>query len=159
MNEVEIDRLAQEIHLRYRKHWKAEDGSADHPMSVKEWGDLTVAEQETNRAQARDITTKLALLGCYVVANDDGNSRRLVLEDSQIELLAVDEHKRWMRQKVEAGWSLGTPRDDARKIHPMIVPWAQLTPEQQELDRQPIRNIPDFLEMLGFGVEVADAQT
>jgi len=41
-------------------------------------------------------------------------------------------HENWCRFKVDHGWTLGPVRDDAKKEHPLLVPYAEL-PEAQKL--------------------------
>lgn len=43
-------------------------------------------------------------------------------------------HVNWMREKVDAGWVYGDVKDEAKKTHPCIVPFAQLPKEQQAKD-------------------------
>ncbi|WP_417436493.1 RyR domain-containing protein [Hoeflea sp.] len=48
------------------------------------------------------------------------------LDDPRIQDLARIEHERWMIERKLAGWQYGTPRDNERLIHPLLVPWEQL---------------------------------
>jgi hypothetical protein len=43
-------------------------------------------------------------------------------------------HEAWMRDKVKAGWTFGPVKDEAKKEHPCMVPFAELPPEQQAKD-------------------------
>ena len=43
-------------------------------------------------------------------------------------------HASWMAQKVLDGWKYGAYKDPANKLHPCIVPFAELPPEQQAKD-------------------------
>ncbi len=47
---------------------------------------------------------------------------------------AEQEHNRWAVSKIAAGWRYGPVRDDVNKIHPMIVPFRDLSPIQQAKD-------------------------
>jgi hypothetical protein len=42
------------------------------------------------------------------------------------------EHMRWLRFYVYYNWSYGKKRDDAKKQHPMLRPYAELTPAQRK---------------------------
>lgn len=44
-------------------------------------------------------------------------------------------HAEWCDARTEAGWRWGPIRDDERKIHPCLVPYAELPREQQTKDR------------------------
>ena len=43
-------------------------------------------------------------------------------------------HNSWMQQKVEEGWVYGAVKDPAKKQHPCMVPFAELSREQQTKD-------------------------
>lgn len=43
-------------------------------------------------------------------------------------------HESWMRQKIADGWVYGGEKDAAAKMHPCLVPFAQLPKEQQAKD-------------------------
>ena len=44
------------------------------------------------------------------------------------------QHDQWMQEKVATGWTYGPVRDDAAKLHPMIVPYAQLPDSEKRKD-------------------------
>ena len=44
------------------------------------------------------------------------------------------EHQRWMRFHSIYNWQFGEPRDNASRIHPLMRPFADLTPAQQQMD-------------------------
>ena len=43
-------------------------------------------------------------------------------------------HISWMKQKVDEGWKYGAFKDPGNKLHPCIVPFAELPREQQAKD-------------------------
>jgi hypothetical protein len=47
---------------------------------------------------------------------------------------AAESHISWMKQKVEDGWVYGEVKDPVKKTHPCLVPFAELSPEQQMKD-------------------------
>lgn len=44
-------------------------------------------------------------------------------------------HESWMAARLADGWVYGPEKDVARKIHPCLVPYDELPPEQQLKDR------------------------
>ena len=44
-------------------------------------------------------------------------------------------HDSWMKEKLDAGWVYGELKDEIAKTHPCIVPFEQLSSEQQAKDR------------------------
>jgi class 3 adenylate cyclase len=51
------------------------------------------------------------------------------------ERLAEHAHDTWAQQRLSDGWRLGPRRDDARKEHPSLVPYAELPEAEKEYDR------------------------
>ncbi len=51
------------------------------------------------------------------------------------ERLAENSHDLWARQRLGQGWSFGPQRDDAKKLHPCLVPYDQLPESEKEYDR------------------------
>ena len=45
------------------------------------------------------------------------------------ELLARNANENWARLRIEEGWQYGPRRDDARKEHPNLVPYEELSTE------------------------------
>lgn len=43
-------------------------------------------------------------------------------------------HEEWVRIKLSQGWTLGPMKDVKRKLHPCLIPYAELPPEQQLKD-------------------------
>jgi len=52
-----------------------------------------------------------------------------------LERLAENAHDLWALQRIKDGWRLGPRRDDAAKIHPCLVPYADLPDSEREYDR------------------------
>ena len=46
----------------------------------------------------------------------------------------MDSHASWMKEKYDDGWKYGEVKDAEAKIHPCLVPYATLPPEQQSKD-------------------------
>jgi ryanodine receptor 2 len=51
------------------------------------------------------------------------------------ERLAENAHALWAAQRFAQGWTLGSQRDDAKKLHPCLVPYADLPEKEKEFDR------------------------
>ena len=57
------------------------------------------------------------------------------LEMPVIEALAEACHAGWYRVRREDGWDYGSPRDDGRKLHPMMRPYGELSEDDKEKSR------------------------
>ena len=52
------------------------------------------------------------------------------------EMIAKNVHEVWSEGRMKQGWTYGEKRDDARKQHPCLVPYEELT----ETDKEYVRN-------------------
>ncbi|OGP72231.1 MAG: hypothetical protein A2Z73_05335 [Deltaproteobacteria bacterium RBG_13_60_28] len=137
------EKLAQAIHKKYRVN-QAGKKSPDDP-AMQSWEQLREDLQESNRQQAEQIPEKLQAVGYGIRPAAGGEPSKMGLTPEELELLARMEHDRWLAEKTRAGWRYGVPRDDAKKLHPCLVPWEQLPEEEKEKDRQAVRQIPGLL--------------
>lgn len=141
-----VERLAVAIHMNYN-----EKRLKDYPnetLSYPNFSDLPDDMKYSNIRQASGIYEKLALISC-TLKDKTGNAYKL--SDDEIELLAEQEHKDWVDERIALGWSLG-PKDTEKKQSPYLVPYAELTEEIKDYDRDTIRNIPKLVEMIGLEV-------
>lgn len=116
--------------------------------------DLKPQEKYSNIRQAKSITKNLKIIGCDLALIDDAERKKYEISDSEIEDLAMFEHKDWYCEKITAGWTPGKKRDDENLIHPSLVPWSQLDSKTQDFNKKTIRNIPDILESVGLKIVV-----
>lgn len=115
------------------------------------WEALTEDKKKANRDQLNDLGNKLKAIGCTIL-EDLELHEPWTLAAEEIELLSQMEHDRWMRERLAQGWVWGAVRDNAKKIHPDLIPWADLTEEVKEKDRVMVRNIPNALATVGLRV-------
>ncbi len=71
------------------------------------------------------------------------------------ELLARNTHDVWARKRLAEGWRYGPCRDDARKEHPDLVPYEQLSDSDKEYDRQTALETLWAIIALGYRIERA----
>lgn len=85
-------------------------------------------------------------------------SRRYHLTTDDIETLARMKHENWRKDKSLQGYEYGPIRDDSStpKRHPLMIDYAELTPEQKEANRLPARLTALRLEALGYSICAAD---
>lgn len=143
-------KLARAIHERYRKNQEGKK-SVDDP-AMQPWEKLREDLKESNRQQADQIPEKLQAVGYGIRQAASGPPSGLKLTLEELEILARMEHDRWMAEKVQSGWRYGLPRDDAKKLHPCLVPWEELPEEEKDKDRQAVRQIPELLAQAGFEI-------
>jgi hypothetical protein len=73
-------------------------------------------------------------------------------QTEEVEWLARVEHERWVAQRELSGWQFHAVRDDAKKLHPDMIPYAELAEERKELDRAAVRDLPALLAQAGFAL-------
>ena len=72
--------------------------------------------------------------------------------DALVEQLAENNHDHWARQRMDAGWTYGTERDDVRKTHPDLVPYRDLTEEEKQYDRTSVVETLKAILLLGYQI-------
>ncbi|MEW5738915.1 MAG: protein kinase [Myxococcota bacterium] len=141
---AEEDRLARAFHQTYLAQHGHEGGPASAP-----WERLAPGFQDDNRNVADHVPWKMDLAGLALAPNVDGKGSVTAFEPRTLESLANVEHSRWMASKRLAGWKYGTVRNDALRLHPLLVPYAELPESEKEKDRTQLRALPHVLAPVG----------
>ncbi len=148
----DISRLARVIHEDYYDREIKKGITAKENPNVVIWGHLNKKIKESNLHQAENIGIKLAAVKYGMEAWNDYGKEKFTFEASELSCMAEMEHIRWYDEKISAGWKYAAKRDDARKLHPDLVQWNQLTPEAQQKDMDAVRLIPHLLARAGLQV-------
>jgi uncharacterized membrane protein len=117
--------------------------------SLGPWDELPEEFKESNRAQARQIGEKLAVIGCLMVPVFDP-TLDFAFDDGELQLLARLEHERWMKERTAQGFEPGPTRHG--RVRPDLVPWERLSDEARTRNIQAVRRIPEMLARAGFQV-------
>jgi hypothetical protein len=163
--------IARGIHKRYLIQREKEEPSRPKDNSCKPWDALTEDLRESNRSQADDIVSKLRFVGLWYrkipMAKNSKQDKRALrktgiergkkLIEPHVEKLAWAEHDRWTAQKRRQGWIAGpdnadASKDDTRRISHCLFPWEDLREDQKDLDRTPVRSIPELLAIADYEV-------
>lgn len=73
------------------------------------------------------------------------------------ERLAENAHDLWTVERLAQGWTHGPQRDDARKFHPCLVPYAELPEKEKEFDR--IAALGTLKAVLQLGYQIIPPRT
>lgn len=73
------------------------------------------------------------------------------------EVLSKNVHEVWSTRKMQEGYTFGDTDNKAAKTHHNLVPYEQLSPEDQVYDRDTALETIKVLIMLGFTIEKKDA--
>jgi hypothetical protein len=120
-----LDKVARGIHEAYLADQLAAGRGLGSAPALVPWEELPEGLRQANRAQADHIPIK---------------RRTLAISDSAatVEGLAVAEHRRWMAEKIVANWRHAAERDDARRLHPSIRPYDELSEAEKQKDRNTV---------------------
>ena len=69
------------------------------------------------------------------------------------EMMAENVHDVWAATRIAQGWTYGPERDDAKKQHPCLIPYADLPEEEKEYDRNTSLETLRFIINAGFKIE------
>lgn len=150
-----IDRLAALMHENYRHNARTNRWPLKPELDMPFAG-LSPDLQESNRAAARRIGEVLAVGGIQIMQAHQAQLQALSevqlydLVEQHMRHLAPAEHEGWMRQRLEDGWKYADVRDDAQKLHPCLVPFAELSGADKEKDRNQVRSYPALLRQAGL---------
>lgn len=84
--------------------------------------------RDSSIAYISSIHSKLETLGCGVLPAGSCSPERRVaaFTASEVECLAILEHRRWPHERQKGGWRYGTAKDVERQRSPCMVPWEEL---------------------------------
>jgi hypothetical protein len=154
---ADVEVLATAIH----ETWRAlghKEGWPMQPNFDKPYAELAEIDKEDNRAGARRIPEVLALVGLGLRRGKDVAPAAMPEDelkaqlDQNIERLAEAEHDGWTEHRSRNGWRYAETRDDTRKLHPDMLPYAALPEREKGKDRNTIRHYPDFATRSGYRI-------
>ena len=68
------------------------------------------------------------------------------------EEIAKNVHEVWSKGRMDNGWKYGEERNDAKKLHPCLVPYEELTETEKEYDRNTSQETLKLIMKLGFKI-------
>ena len=146
-----IETLAEGIHETWRALSKKENWKMQ-PHFDMAYAALAAIDKEDNRAAARRIPEILALAGMGIEDRKKRASSVVPIDsvvrahlEHHLERLAEAEHDGWMAQRLKNGWSYGETRDEKKKNHPLLVPYARLPEKEKDKDRNSVRHFSDMV--------------
>jgi hypothetical protein len=140
--ESDPDALPRQFHEAYRR------GAPDHAAANMPWEELREEHRESNRRLVMHLPAKLASSGFDLQRWIDTQRHpgaagaqlidipNFATDPAMLEALAELEHERWMMERRLGGWSPGNKRDNARRIHPDLRPYADLSEHSKQFDRE-----------------------
>ena len=145
--------LGEEVAAAIHETWRElarQHGWSMQPHLARPYAALAEADKDDNRAAALRIADVLALAGLGLRRASDGDEPAIpeaewqAALDQHLEAMAEAEHDGWMAHKARNGWRYDAVRDDALKLHPCMLPYADLEEKEKDKDRDSIRHYPAF---------------
>jgi hypothetical protein len=145
-----LEHLAEAIHKDYVLKMVA--SGAERHSSAVDWADLSEDLREANRAQARNISEKLSVIGYAYDAGDTPFPSVESFDEETTLILARHEHNRWVNERVANGWTYAPIRDNEKKYHPMLVSFDSLPDDEKQKDINIAKNIIPLLKSIGLRI-------
>lgn len=118
------------------------------------FGDQPVDLRNSGIEQVSSIPDKMKVLGYRIVptASCYPDQRIVELRASEVECLAILEHRRWVDERLGAGWKYAPLKDIDAKQNPYLVDWDDLSERAREVNRRFVRSIPSLLAGAGLSI-------
>jgi hypothetical protein len=151
-----VEDMAKAIHLT----WLENENRMNSTSAVNQVYDtLPAALKFDHQLTAKRILNMLSNLGFRVVRKEDLRptmmvefKMRYIKDTNELEFLAQEEHKGWVKARRSAGWRTGSLRNDYLKRDPHLVKYKNLKSREKETARETIRHIPDYFEHLDYKI-------
>jgi hypothetical protein len=145
-----LDAWAEAIHADYCRQRLAAGDTSEANEALVAWENLPDRYRSNNYGQARDIRSKLDRIDCVITQAP--TAAPFAFTAAEVDQLSRWEHERWMRNRLDEGWTYGPVRDNTRKVHPDLVDYDQLTTAAKAKDEQFVRLIPGLLASAGYRI-------
>lgn len=149
----QVEYMAQKMHEEYLDKERKKKITVLENYNLHLWNRLSQEFRDSNRAPVKRHWLYIHEVGCETLPLSAVTSPgAFSFTPEEVEKLAEMEHNLWMEAKLKLGWKYGPIRDDSKKIHPLLVPYAELPDIERQKDRDIILNIPVRLRELGMEI-------
>lgn len=149
----QIEYIAQKMHEEYLNKERKKKIDVLENYNLHLWNRLYREFRDSNRDPAKRYWLYIHEIGCETLPVSAVTSPGVFsFTPEEVEELGEKEHNHWMEGKIKNGWKFGRPRDDSKKIHHLLVPYAELPDIERQKDRDIILNIPVRLRELGMEI-------
>ena len=116
------------------------------------WSLIDEPERDTNRAAATHFGVKLRLLGKKVVYGKKvgGGAEAVHLPEEMRRALCDVEHRRWMADRLLAGFTYAPVKNISLKKHNLLIPFADLDEKQKNKDDRIVDEMEKLLRRAGY---------
>jgi len=152
--ELAAAKIAEDVHnfwkgLGDKQGWKLE--------YHRDYDYLPTHIKRENVAAVLRIPGILEAAGYAITDNPAENQNEQFLEELStspdlLEKLAIIEHDGWSKFRIDNGWEYNEKRNDDKKHHNCILPFDDLSADDQKKDKNSVKSIPDVLGKAGLFV-------
>jgi hypothetical protein len=153
------DARAMKLHDRYHQSRLKDLREVGTPLTegARAWEKLEETYRNANRSAADHFEVKLRAVGR--ASAKSGTGKPAPLTESEIEILARMEHKRWWADRALDGWTFGSTRNDSKKLHPNMIEYGKLEPKIKQIDRDSVDTMVKILKEEGMEIVMASDST
>ncbi|MCA0423984.1 MAG: NAD-binding protein [Proteobacteria bacterium] len=145
--------LAAALHNHYL------DRSSQQPLgstaALAAWRQIPENMRHANRAAAAHLSILLASEGLMAERTRAGEAI-FAPDPAMLERLCRVEHRRWMADRIDLGWRHAAKRNDARREHNCLVPFDDLSPADQQKDRDAVLTLLKLAQANGMRIVSRD---
>lgn len=158
---ISLCKIAETINISYMEDCE-QAGVKGYMQEV--FDNLTLEYKLSNIAQAKNYVRHLQNINCFFSDRQLDYTPVQEFTEDELDYLSVNEHVRWVSEKVEMGWKYGTEYKDRvereqKRIHKDIIPYADLTSDEKKKDYFPINNMVKNLESYGIKIYRMDTES
>jgi hypothetical protein len=146
LQELPEEKLGRRLHEHYRR-------ASVHrlPEGMRPWEMLADKYRHVCIQAAQSILNIVIESGfCILLRNAPGAVEVFEFTAPELEILAGREHERWCDERMRDGWRFGEKRDDAAKVHDLLVPWQRLPDTIKKYPRATCREWLHILAECGY---------
>ena len=156
LNRSSTELMARVRHEDYVAREAAKGATPGTNPSMVAWEALPESLQQSNRAFAEAVGQAIGKLhGELVPLGGPVADNALPVPPHVLNELARGEHDRWVSSLQRDGWRHTTgPKDPQARLHPLLVPWEELSEGEREKDRDAFRVLPHMLARIGYALVI-----
>ena len=147
-----LDRKGDEMAIALHAHYLAEAKNlgVHSTAAIEAWDYLPENLRNANRSSVEHAPILLAAAGYRTVTKPGLQSD--LPSDTEIELMAKVEHRRWMADRIERGWRFAQTRDDGLMLHPDLIPYEDLSENGKQKDRNAVQTLSSIMKNQGIAI-------
>jgi voltage-gated potassium channel Kch len=141
------EQLARAVHEQYLADATDTAGSSD---LRRPWDELVDEQRDPSRRRVDGVIGDLDSLGYHLAPLRRWGAPVVDLSVDELTRLAEREHERWRADRMAAGWTWASARDNVAKHNPLLVAWADLSEDARRLNVEAARALPAMLARAGY---------